>query len=238
MRVAGRTEWVHVMSTSRLTFYAHHAKRGHEALEAIGLLLDFVGRRVHDAWAPYLKLPGLYALCNAHLLRELIGLHEDTGQAWVQKLIRLLLRMKAAVAQARAAGQTALSPRQCAGYEAAYTRWVNEGSRANPPPKPTGKRGRPKQAPARNLLDRLDTHREAMLAFLHDFRVPFDNNQAERDLRMLKVKHKVSGCFRGPQGAAYFGRIRGYIATLRKQGYSILDGLTTLFAGQPYRPQL
>lgn len=238
VRVAGRTEWVHVMSTSRLTFYAHHAKRGHEALEAIGLLLDFVGRRVHDAWAPYLKLPGLYALCNAHLLRELIGLHEDTGQAWVQKLIRLLLRMKAAVAQARAAGQTALSPRQCAGYEAAYTRWVNEGSRANPPPKPTGKRGRPKQAPARNLLDRLDTHREAMLAFLHDFRVPFDNNQAERDLRMLKVKHKVSGCFRSPQGAAYFCRIRGYIATLRKQGYSILDGLTTLFAGQPYRPQL
>ncbi|MCC6189856.1 MAG: transposase, partial [Anaerolineales bacterium] len=69
-RVAGRTEWVHVMSTSRLTFYAHHAKRDHEALEAIGLLLDFVGRRVHDAWAPYLKLPGLYALCNAHLLRE------------------------------------------------------------------------------------------------------------------------------------------------------------------------
>jgi len=238
IRVAGRTEWVHVMSTSLLTVYAHHAKRGREAFEAIGLLLDFCGRRVHDAWAPYLKLAGLYALCNAHLLRELIGLSEETGQAWVQKLVRLLLSMKAAVAQARAAGQTALTRRQRAGFEAAYTRFVTEGSRANPPPKPTGKRGRPKQTSARNLLDRLGTHRAAVLAFLHDFAVPFDNNQAERDLRMLKVKHKVSGCFRSPQGAAYFCRIRGYISTLRKHGYSILDGLTSVFAGQPYMPRL
>jgi len=238
IRVAGRTEWAHVMSTHLLTFYAHHAKRGREAFKAIGLLLGFGGRRVHDAWAPYLKLPGLYALCNAHLLRELIGLHEETGHAWVQKLIRLLLSMKAAVAQARAAGQTALTPRQRAGFEAAYTHFVTEGLRANPPPKPTGKRGRPKQTPARNLLDRLETHRVAILAFLHDFRVPFDNNQAERDLRMLKVKHKISGCFRSPQGAAYFCRIRGYLSTLRKQDYSILDGLTSVFAGQPYMPRL
>ena len=238
IRVAGRTEWAHVMSTHLLTFYAHHAKRGREAFKAIGLLLGFGGRRVHDAWAPYLKLPGLYALCNAHLLRELIGLHEETGHAWVQKLIRLLLSMKAAVAQARAAGQTALTPRQRAGFEAAYTHFVTEGLRANPPPKPTGKRGRPKQTPARNLLDRLETHRVAILAFLHDFRVPFDNNQAERDLRMLKVKHKISGWFRSPQGAAYFCRIRGYLSTLRKQDYSILDGLTSVFAGQPYMPRL
>jgi transposase len=238
IRVAGRTEWVHVMSTTALTFYAHHAKRGHDAFEAMGLLIGFAGRRVHDAWAPYLKLPGLYALCNAHLLRELIGLHEETGQPWAQKLIKLLLGMKAAVAQAQAAGQTALTPKQCAGYEAAYTRFLNAGLQTNPPSPPTGKRGHPKQTPARNLLERLETHRAAILAFLHDFRVPFDNNQAERDLRMLKVKHKVSGCFRSPQGAAYFCRIRGYISTLRKQGCSIFDALTSVFAGQPYMPQL
>jgi transposase len=236
--VASRTEWVHVLSTGGLTFYAHHAKRGREAIEAIGLLLSFGGRRVHDAWAPYLSLAGLYALCNAHLLRELIGVYEDTGQAWAQKLIKLLLSMKAAVAEAQAAGQTALPPKQRAGYEAAYSRFLNEGLLANPPSPPTGKRGRPKQTPAKNLLDRLGTHREAILAFLHDFRVPFDNNQAERDLRMLKVKHKVSGCFRSPDGADYFCRIRGYISTLRKQGYSILDGLTSVFAGQPYMPRL
>lgn len=237
-RVAGRTEWMHVISTALLTFYAHHAKRGRKAIDAIGLLLDCAGRRVHDAWAPYLKLPGWYALCNAHLLRELIGLHEDTGQAWAQQLIKLLLNMKTAVATAQAAGYSALPARQRAGFEAAYTRFVNEGLGANPPPQPTGKRGRPKQTPARNLLDRLVTHRSAILAFLHDFRVPFDNNQAERDLRMLKVKHKVSGCFRSPHGADQFCRIRGYISTLRKQGFSILAGLTSVFAGQPIMPKL
>jgi len=237
-RVAGRTAWVHVISTAWLTFYAPHAKRGREAIDAIGWLLGCTGRRVHDAWAPYLSLPGLYALCNAHLLRELIGLHEDTGQTWLPKLIRLLGSMQTVVADAQAAGQTALPAKQRAGYEAAYTRFLNEGVWANPPPKPTGKRGRPKQTPVRNLLDRLVTHRGAILAFLHDFRVPFDNNQAERDLRMLKVKHKVSGCFRSPQGAAYFCRIRGYISTLRKQGYSVLDGLTSVFAGHPLMPRL
>jgi transposase len=237
-RVAGRTEWVHVVSTTLLTFYAHHAKRGREAIEAIGLLMGFAGRRVHDAWAPYLSLAGAYALCNAHLLRELIGLHEDTAQAWVPKLIRLLGRMRTAVAAAQAAGQTELPAQQRAGYEAAYSRWVNEGLLANPPPAPSGKRGRTKKTPARNLLERLVTHRGAILAFLHDFRVPFDNNLAERDLRMLKVKHKVSGCFRSPEGADYFCRIRGYISTLRKQGYSVLDGLTSVFAGQPFMPRL
>jgi transposase len=237
-RVAGHTEWVHVASTTLLTFYAHHAKRGRVAIEAIGLLIGFAGRRVHDAWAPYLGLAGLYALCNAHLLRELIGLHEDTGQAWIPKMIRLLVNMKAAVDTAQAAGQSELSANQCAGFEAAYTRFLNEGLRANPPPKLTGKRGRPKRTPARNLLDRLATHRGAILAFLHDFRVPFDNNQAERDLRMLKVKGKVSGCFRSTDGADQFCRIRGYISTLRKQGYSVLDGLTSVFAGPPLMPQL
>jgi transposase len=238
IRIGGRLAWVHVFSTALWTFYAQHAKRGRDAIDAIGLLIGFAGRRVHDAWAPYLNLPGLYALCNAHLLRELIGLHEDTGQAWVQKLIRLLMGMQAAVVAAQAAGQSELPAKQRAGYEAAYTRFLNEGLLANPPPKPTGQRGRPKQTPARNLLDRLVTHRIAILAFLHDFRVPFDNNQAERDLRMFKVKQKVSGCFRSAEGANQFCRIRGYISTLRKQGYSVFDGLTSVFAGQPIMPRL
>jgi transposase len=237
-RVAQALHWIHVAGTDTLTYYARHAKRGWDALLALGILVGFAGRRVHDALAAYLKLPGLYALCNAHLLRDLIALVEDTQQAWAASLIRLLVRMKDAVAEARAAGRTELPARQRAGYEAAYTRLIQLGEHANPPPPPTGRRGRPKQTPARNLLDRLITHRGAVLAFLHDFAVPFDNNRAERDLRMIKVKLKVSGCFRSPEGADYFCRIRGYISTLRKQDYSVFDGLVSVFAGQPYMPRL
>jgi transposase len=237
-RVAQALHWIHVAGTDTLTYYAHHAKRGHEAIVAIGILIGFAGRRVHDALAAYLKLPGLYALCNAHLLRELIAVVEDTQQAWAASLIRLLVNMKDAVAAARAAGLTELPARQRAGFEAAYTRLIQLGEQANPPSPPTGRRGRPKQTPARNLLDRLITHRGAVLAFLHDFAVPFDNNRAERDLRMIKVKLKVSGCFRSPVGADYFCRIRGYISTLRKQDYSVFDGLVSVFAGQPYMPRL
>jgi len=238
IRVAGRTEWVHVFSTPGLTHYAHHAKRGLKAFEAIGLLLGFLGRRVHDAWAPYLKLAGLYALCNAHILRELTGRYEDTGQGWLEALKRLLQSMHVAVETAKAAGRTQLTPAEAAAFEADYTRLIDEAVRANPPPPPTGKAGHRKQTPTRNLLDRLVAHRPAILAFLYDFRVPFDNNLAERDLRMIKVKLKVSGCFRSPAGADQFCRIRGYTSTLRKQGYSVLDGLTSLFTDEPFMPRL
>jgi len=238
IRVAGRTAWVHVVSNARLTYYAYHAKRGRDAIRAMGILIDFAGRRVHDAWPAYLGLPGTYALCNAHLLRELIGLHEDTGQVWIEPLINLLRTMHTAVTEAQGAGQTALPAAQCAGYEATYTQCLTDGLRANPPPPPTGKQGRPKRTKAGNLLNRLETHRGAIFAFLYDFRVPFDNNQAERDLRMLKVQQKVSGCFRSAAGADHFCRIRGYLSCLRKQGQSILAGLTSLFTGQPVMPRL
>ena len=222
-----------------------HAKRGREAIDAIGLLIGYTGRRVaqRDAWAPYLQLPGLYALCNAHLLRELIGLHEETRQTWVQKLIRLLLRMQAAVAAAQATGRTELPAKQRAGYEAAYTRLLNEGLRANPPPKATGKRGRPKRTHARNLLDRLVTHRGAISAFLHDFRVPPQGQQSGR-ARPAHAEGQGQGLgllSQPARGRPRFAcQIRGSlrVSTLRKQGYSVLDGLTSVFAGQPLMPRL
>ena len=109
---------------------------------------------------------------------------------------------------------------------------------ANPPPPPTGKRGRPKQSAAKNLLDRLDRQRDSVLAFMTNFAVPFDNNLAERDLRMVKVRQKISGCFRTPAGATAFCCLRGYISTLRKQGQHVLTALQTVFAGQPLMPEL
>ena len=125
-------------------------------------------------------------------------------------------------------------------FEQRYQELLNEGFEANPPSlqpaAQSGKRGRKKQSKAKNLLDRLDKYRQEVLAFMYDFRVPFDNNLAERDLRMMKVKQKISGCFRNTEGATAFCRIRGYISTLKKQGKNILAAIESIFAGNPFVP--
>jgi len=141
-------------------------------------------------------------------------------QAWSTKMKALLLEIKQAVEKAKTVGAKALSRAKRTCYRARYELILLEGFRANPPPAVPGpkRRGRKKQSKAKNLLDRLDRDREAVLGFMEDFRVPFDNNQAERDLRMMKVKQKISGCFRSRQGASYFCRTRSYLSTMRKQG--------------------
>ena len=238
MRIEGKLHWLHSSSTSLLTFYAPHPKRGRDALNEIGILPVFAGRSVHDAWASYFGYACAHALCNAHLLRELIGLYEQTQQSWTHQMTVLLLWIKRAVDRHKAAGATPLPPAKLAAYETCYQRLIAQGLAQNPPAAPTGKRGRTKQTPARNLLERLCTHPSAVLAFAYDFRVPFDNNLAERDLRMLKVRQKVSGCFRSEEGASQFCRIRGYISTLRKQGYDLMQALQSVFARQPVYPLL
>jgi transposase len=237
-RIAGKTRWLHYAGTPTLALYTWPGKRGREGIEAVGVLPEFAGTRVHDAWAPYLSYPGAYALCNAHLLRELTFVAEQTQQQWASELADLLRALNAAVAQARAAGQTALPATVRQAFESRYRELVAAGLAQNPAPASTGKRGRPKQSPAKNLLDRLATHREAVLAFLHDFAIPFDNNLAERDLRMMKVQQKISGGFRTPVGASHFCRIRGFIVTLRKNGCHVLTGLRDVFAGSPSLPAL
>lgn len=239
--VAGRREWVHVVSTPRLTHYARHAKRGTAATAAIGILPAFAGRLVHDAWAPYWRYRCAHALCNAHHLRELTAVAEQTGQRWATALHTLLRAMQRAVARARAAGLTALPGAARARFVTRYRRVLAAGYAMNPPPvrdATAGKRGRLKQSAARNLLDRLAGHEPEALAFLGDWRVPFDNNQAERDLRMLKVQQKISGTFRAQAGADRFCRIRGYISTLRKQGLHVLTALEQTLRGQPLWPNL
>jgi transposase len=136
--------------------------------------------------------------------------------------------------------QTALSVRQRNLFNQAYDQLIAQGLRANPPPnaknRKPGQRGKLKQTPARNLLVRLREHKEAVLAFMYDFNVPFDNNQAERDLRMMKVKQKVSGGFRSTSGAQNFCQIRGYLSTARKNGVMALSALRSAFANQPFLP--
>lgn len=230
----GRRQWLHVSCTPALTFYASHDKRGRVALDDLDILPAFKGTAVHDAYASYTQYQCRHALCNAHLLRELRFLEERHGQAWAQALAELLLEIKD-VCEAAPGGVP--SPLQQNAYAARYDAIVQAGMAAQPPPEeaPAGKRGRLKQSKAKNLLDRLAVRKDEVLRFMVEPKVPFDNNQAERDLRMVKVQQKISGCFRG-EGVRYFCRIRGYISTLRKQGLNVLAGLESVFKGQPLLP--
>ena len=243
VRQAGHLAWAHVACTDRLTHYAIHPQRGHAATDAIGILPIYRGVNVHDGWAAYRANAGCrHALCNIHHLRELTFLEEQYQQAWATDLKGLLREMKAATEQARAHDQDRLAAATRDAFVARYDALLASGLAANPPPARGSprRRGRSKQSPARNLLERLWLGREQVLAFLDDLTIPFDNNQAERDLRMLKVQQKISGCFRAPDGsdagAAAFARIRGYLSTLRKQGMALLAARETVCAGRPLYP--
>ncbi|MEO6320920.1 MAG: IS66 family transposase [Polaromonas sp.] len=238
LRVDRKTHWLHVAGTAFLTYYALQPKRGRLAMDAIGILPAFQGIAVHDALGGYLTYTCGHSLCNAHLLRDLTAVGELTRQRWPARLIDLLLKIKTVVERAGTKGQAGLSARRLKAFTAQYDQLVNSGLRANPPPKPTGRVGRPNQGPIRSVLLRLQKRSTAVLAFMHDFSVPFDNNRAEQDVRMVKVKQKVSGGFRSLMGAEIFCRIRGYISTMRKQGHNVLAVLTSVFTGQPTQPKL
>lgn len=239
--VRGKRYWAHVASTKQVTHDAIHPKRGQDALKAIGILPAFHGISVHDGWATYWKYETcLHALCHVHHQRELTFLHEQQQQAWAGSLKTLLSDMHTAVKQAREQGRNQLDPTEIADWKAQYQALLQEGYQANPPDPPpvegTCKRGRRKQSAARNLLDRLSKHQEAVLRFLEHFDVPFDNSQAERDIRMVKVQQKISGGFRSLLGAEAFFRIRSSLSTLRKQGASVLTALQLALAGHPLSP--
>ncbi len=234
MRVEGKLHWVHSASTSTLTYYTCAPSRGKKGSDAAGVLPSFTGTAVHDGWCSYGQYGCGHALCNAHHLRELIPFSEE-GALWAGKMISLLVEIKTSVERARSKRREHLSPLLEAHFEGRYQKLLKQGYAANPPPKdpPRDKRGRPKQTPARNLLLRLDTHRKQVLAFMYDFAIPFDNNLAERDLRMIKLRQKISGGFRTLSGAADFCRLRSYLSSLRKQGKNILAALESVFRGCP-----
>jgi len=236
--VAGKRQWMHVTCTPTLTHYQVDPSRGQRALEAIGILPNFAGISVHDGWGSYFLYNCEHAVCIVHLLRDLVFLAEQ-GIQWAADLKVLLLDMKEATEQAREQGKHWLDPLEVVDWEAQFLRLLDDGDQAHPRAMaPPGTRGRCKQSDARNLLDRLRKHQKAVLNFLEDLRVDFDNNLAERDLRMIKVQQKVSGCFRSVAGAQAFARIRGYLSTLRKQGLPLLSSLQATLCGHPVLPSL
>lgn len=233
MYVNGKRIWEHTCSTPQYTYYFCHTKRGKEAIDSGQMLINYLGRIIHDGWRSYFDFACLHALCNAHHLRELVFVYEHFEQRWADTLIKHLCRIKKTVDLAKEAGRTHLATATLNRYYRRYLNLIAAGYRVNPESterRKAGQRGRIKQSPTRNLLDRLKKYDEEVLAFMYDFKVPFDNNLAERDLRMSKVKQKISGCFRSTTGAEAFCRIRGYISTCRKHGLEVLSYLSKCFS--------
>jgi transposase len=237
-RVGGKLNWLHSASTEQATYYEIHTKRGSDAMDAISILPERTGWSIHDYWKPYLKYPNAkHGLCNAHNIRDLIFISEHDAQSWADGMLDLLLKIKQTVEAAQAQEQTALLPQQIADFERDYHRIIAQGLSVNPAPvRPAGKRGRLKQSFAKNMLDRLRDHQDKVLAFMYDFKAPFDNNLAERDIRMTKIHQKVSGGFRSDDGAKLFCHIRSYISTARKNQQPVLETLYWALTGSPFRP--
>jgi len=231
--------WLHSCSTELHAYYTVHKKRGYEAMQAAEVLPYFKGTAVHDFWKPYFKYDCEHSLCNAHMLRELNFISERFQQSWADDMATLLCKMKAAKEKAILNGKTALSAVTIYKYQKQYDKIIRQGLDANPfePPKEK-KRGPDKKTKPRNLIERLRDFRKEYLKFFTDFKVPFDNNFSERDIRMMKVKQKVSGCFRSLNGAEHFARIRSYIVTARKQKLDVFEALRNLFTDNTFYKQL
>ncbi|MFL6334244.1 MAG: IS66 family transposase [Pyrinomonadaceae bacterium] len=245
LRVGGRQDWLHVTATDRLTLLAHDRRRGERAMTGIDILPRYEGVCVHDGYGSYDRYRQCrHAQCYAHLLRVLNYVIKTSKAGWAVGLKALLLEIKAAVEEAREGGRKRLSPRSKAEFWRRYDEGIEEakklyGTLQRRGRTKTRKRAEsPIRAAGRKLACRLEAKREEVLLFMEDFAVPFDNNQSERDLRMLKVKQKVSGCFRTQAGAEEFCRLRSYVSSMKKQGRGVMETMRSLCAGKVLRPAM
>ena len=229
-----KTHWAHVAATALLTYIAIHTKRGREAMDAIGVLLNYCGTAIHDCLASYFTFESIrHGLCNAHLLRELTAVVENTKQKWAEDLIGLLLEMKGYKEKRLEQNKHNASPQALRKYVLRYHEILVIALAENPVlPKTDGRK--PKRGKTGALADRLLLRKDGFLLFFTDFSVPFDNNQAERDIRMFKTKQKVSGGFRTVQGAKDYATIMSFTSTARKHGISAFTAIRDALLGSPF----
>lgn len=242
LRVAGSGAYIHVARTEALTHYAFDKRRGKAAMDEIGILPQFRGTLVRDGFASYKWYERCrHSLCNVHLLRDLVFVQESHPEqkVWSAPFSKLLLKMKEAVAELKTDDEVEFTAQMKTDFLRRYDKLVKRADRLNPPqPKRKLDGDSPKkklvqQPTPRALINRLQRRRDEVLRFMADLSVPFDNNGSERDLRMVKLQQKISGCFRTPDGARVFCRVRSYLSTARKQGHSLLCSLERAFNGKP-----
>lgn len=237
IRWGGKRKWFHVSSTPNFTYYFAHEKRGEEGMEAAGVLPYFKGRAIHDFWKSYFRFNCKHGLCNVHHLRELSFLEERYGQIWAREMKKLLVDIKKKVEKVSIRAPS-LSKYLKEKFEKDYDELVSLGLEENPEleKKEVGKRGRQAKSKGRNLAERFLNFKDEILGFMYDFKVPFSNNQGERDVRMVKVQQKISGCFRSKSGAKRFCRIRSYLSTTKKHHLNTLQSIKDAFLSKPFIP--
>jgi len=236
-RIGTATCWMHVVSTSMFTLIHASVTRGTDAIVSAGVLIGYRGVIVHDRLALYWKLKSAkHGLCGAHLLRDLADVALGATQSSVADgLAALLVDVNAACDDARRRGLKQLAPAHQRSFAARYDRLVADGLAANPEPAPGRKRDY-YQRRSFNLATAFAAHRQPVLRYMYNLDVGFSNNQAERDLRPVKIHRKISSCFRSTAGAERFAHVRSYLSTTRKHDVNALDALTRLFSGIPWMP--
>ena len=239
INIKAKLHWIHVATSSVMTYYMLHQRRGRVAMDDMEIIPNYNGTLIHDHWSSYSQYTECsHSYCNAHILRELNGISEKEGVSWSQDMHILLTNMNIAVCRAKSANKIELPSSQIEKFTKNYEKIIKSANNYYPPPDDSieKQKGRNKQAKGKNLLDRLSKYQNEHLRFLSDFSVPFTNNLAERDLRMIKVKEKISGSFASFKGAEIFCRIRSYISTLKKNNIAVLQGLKCALEGKAYVP--
>lgn len=227
INILGKLHWLHTAGNKNWTYLIPHKKRGGEAIDEMDILTEFKGVSVHDFWKPYEKYKCSHAYCNAHLLRELIFLYECKSQKWAGDMITLLLEIKKEVDDSKI---KCLDITDSKLFLEEYNQILKIGYDKNPPPEVKKKRGRPKKGKILSLIIRMDKYSEDILRFMSDSNTPFDNNLAERDLRMVKVREKISGTFRNMDRVNDYCKIRSFISTVQKQKKDVFSLLLECFS--------